>query len=183
LVSSLQPELSDVQLRTLLQTVDRHFAHYHDQDPLAMVLTGTERSQSEFATLTSHRGVIIGKAEGDHSTTSLRDLGSIVWPIVKGVMASPGEKVARQLEAATHARNIAFGIEAVGQSVDSGLGTTLLVENDYQVKPDNSSSLIDDCDNLVDIVIEKVLALGGNVMFVEDGSLANFQRIALILRV
>jgi hypothetical protein len=58
-----------------------------------------------------------------------------------------------------------------------------VVEDGYRVKPDNSSSLIDDCDNLVDIVIEKVLALGGNVMFVEDGSLANFQRIALILRV
>lgn len=183
LMSPLQLALNDVQLQTLLQTVDQHFAHYHDQDPLGMVLTGTERNQSQFATLTSHRDVIIGMAEGDHSTTSLRDLGRIVWPIVKGVMASSGEKVARQLEEATRAGNIAFGIEAVGQSVDSGLGATLLVENDFQVKPESSSSLIDDCDNVVDIVIEKVLALGGNVIFVEDGSLSNFQNIALILRV
>jgi hypothetical protein len=181
-MSPLQPALNDVQLRTLLQTVDRHFAHYHDQDPLAMVLTGTERNQSEFATLTSHRDVIIGRAEGDHSTTSLRDLGSIVWPIVKGVMASSGEKVARELEAATRAGNTAVGIHAVMKSIDSGIGATLLVENGYHVKPESNSSLIDECDNVVDIAIEKILALGGNVLFVEDGSLGKFQRIALILR-
>jgi hypothetical protein len=34
----------------------------------------------------------------------------------------------------------------------------------------------------VDAVIEKVLGLGGNVIFAEDGSLGSFQHIALILR-
>jgi len=59
----------------------------------------------------------------------------------------------------------------------------LLVEDDYRVKPLESSLLMDDADNLVDVVIEKTLALGGNVIFVEDGSLRNFQSIAMILRV
>jgi len=148
-----------------------------------MVLAGTERNQSAFAAVTAYPGVIIGKAEGDHSTTSLSDLGSIVWPIVKGVMASAGKKVARELEATTRAHNLAVGIVAVVQSVDSGAGATLLVEADYRVKPQESSSLMDDCDNVVDVVIEKLLALGGNVIFVKDDSLSKFQRIALILRV
>ena len=182
-MSPLQPALNDVQLRTLLQTVDHHFAHYYEQDPLGMVLAGTERNQSAFAAVTAYPGVIIGKAEGDHSTTSLSDLGSIVWPIVKGVMASAGKKVERELEAATRAHNVAVGIDAVVQSVDSGVGATLLVEDDYRVKPQESSSLMDDCDNVVDVVIEKLLALGGNVIFVKDDSLSKFQRIALILRV
>jgi hypothetical protein len=179
---SHQPALNDVQLRSLVQTVDHHFAHYFEQDPLGMILSGTERSQSAFAALTAYPGVIIGRVEGDHSTTSLRDLGRIVWPIVKTVMAGAGQKMERELEEATLAHNVAVGIDAVVQSVDSGLGATLLVENGFRVKPSPSGALLDDDDNVVDVIIEKVLALKGNVIFVEDGSLENFQQIALILR-
>ena len=181
--SPMQPALNDVQLRALLQTVDHHFAHYYEQDPLGMILVGTERNQSAFASVTAYPGAIIGQAEGDHATTSLSDLGSIVWPLVKGAMASAGNKVARELEAATRTHNVAVGIDDVVQSINSGVGATLLVENGYRVKPQESSPLMDDADNLVDVVIDKVLTLGGNVIFVEDASLRKFQKIALILRV
>lgn len=180
--TSTQPPLDDVQLRALLQTVDHHFSHYYKQEPLGMIVSGTERSQVAFALVTSYPGVIIGRVEGDHSATSLRDLGNIVWPIVKGVMAGAGRKLQRDLEEATLADNIAFGIDSVMESVDAGVGATLLVEDGYSVAPVGDRALLDDGDNLVDVVIDKVLALGGNVVFVEDGSLAKFQRIGLILR-
>ena len=176
------PALNDLQLKTLLQTVDHHFAHYFEQDPLAMVVSGTSRNQSAFAALTAYSGVIIGRVDGDHSTTSPRDLGKIVWPIVKAVMAGAGQKVERELAAAARDHNLAVGIDAVVQSVEAGIGATLLVENGYRVKSVQSTALIDDSDNVVDGVIEKVLALGGNVVFGEDGSLRNVQQIALILR-
>jgi hypothetical protein len=178
----LDPALNDVQLQTLLQTVDHHFAHYFEQDPLGVILSGTERSQAAFAALTAYPGVIIGRVEGDHSSTSVRDLGDIVWPIVKTVMAGAGQKVERDLEAATLAHNVAVGIDAVVQSVDAGVGVTLLVENGYRVKPSKSATLDEDDDNAVDAVVAKVLSSGGNVIFVEDGSLGAFHHIALILR-
>jgi hypothetical protein len=166
-----------------MQTVDHHFGHYYEQDPLGLVLTGTERHQSAFASLTVRPNVIIGRTEGDHATTSLSDLGTIAWPIVKAAMAGAGGKIERELEEASRAHNVAVGIDAVVQSVDAGVGATLLVEDGYRVQPRERSALLDDCDNVVDSVIEKVLAVGGNVLFVEDGSLRQVQRIALILRV
>lgn len=181
LKSPARPALNDVQLRTLLQTVDHSFAHYYRQDPLGMILAGTERNRDAFASVTAYPNVIIGKAEGDYSTTSLSDLGRIVWPIVKAVMASAGQKMERDLETAEQEHNVAVGIEAVARSVDAGIGATLLVEDGYRVQPADNDSLLEDCDNIVDVVIEKVLALGGNVIFVEDGSLDRFQQIALIL--
>lgn len=177
-----QPDLNDTQLRTLMQRVDHHFAHYYVQEPLGVVLAGTKRNQSMFASLTEYSGVIIGQTDGEHPATSPSDLGSIVWPIVKGVMASAGQKIERELEAATRAHNIAFGIDAVVESVDAGVGATLLVEDGYRVMPPENVSMVDDADNVVDVVIDKVLALGGNVIFVENGLLGKFQRIALILR-
>jgi hypothetical protein len=180
--SSSQPDLNDAQLRVLFQRVDHHFAHYYTQDPLGVVVIGTTRDQAMFASLTAFSDVIIGQTDGDHSATSTRDLGRIVWPIVKSVMANAGEKAERDLEAATRAHNVAVGIDAVVKSVDSGVGATLLVEDGYQVAPPKNSSLLDDVDNVVDVVIDKVLALGGNVIFVENGLLNKFQSAALILR-
>lgn len=181
--SASSPALNDAQLRTMLQTVDHHFAHYFEQDPLGVVIAGTERHQSAFAALTAYSGVIIGRIEGDHSTTTSRDLGNIVWPIVKSVMAGAGDKVTRELEGAVLANNVAVGIGAVTESANSGIATTLLVENGLRVKSLRSTMLMDDGDNVVDDVIEKVLGLGGSVVFVEDGSLRNYEHIALIQRV
>jgi hypothetical protein len=180
--SPSQRDLSDAQLRTLMERVDHHFAHYYGQEPLGLVLAGTRRNQDAYASLTAHSDIIIGQTAGDHSATSVNDLGSIVWPIVKGVMAHAGQNVELALEIATRAHNIAVGIDAVVQSVDSGVGATLLVEEGYRVSPPESSSLLDDTDNVVDVVIDKVLALGGNVIFVQDRLLGKFRSIALILQ-
>jgi hypothetical protein len=176
------PDMNDTQLRTFLMRVDHHFGHYYAQDPLGMVLAGNSRSQAMFSSVTEYPGVIIGRTNDDLSTTSLTDVGSIVWPIVKGVMAGAGENLERELEEAIRAHNIAVGIDAVVKSVDSGVGATLLVEEGYRVATPESSSLVDDTDNVVDLLIDKVLALGGNVIFVDNDLLGKFQRIALILR-
>jgi len=76
---------------------------------------------------------------------------------------------------------IMLALWLVGLIVDAGLGVTLVVEDGYQVAPANPSFL-DDVDNVVDDVIAKVLALGGNIIFVENGLLAKFESAALILR-
>lgn len=180
--SPSQPELNDEQLRTLMQRVDHHFAHYYGQEPLGVVIAGTRRNQVMFSSLTQYEGMIIGQTTGEHSSTSMSDLANIVWPVVKRVMAGAGQKVERELENAAREHNLAVGIEAIVQSVDSGVGATLMVEEGYRVTPPASLSLEDDTDNVVDVVIDKVLALGGNVVFVEDRILNKFQSIALILR-
>jgi hypothetical protein len=179
--SPSQSDLTDAQLQTLLQRVDHHFAHYYTQDPLGVVVIGSSRDRAMFESLTAFSDVIIGSTDGDHSATATRDLGKIVWPIVKGVMANAGEKVERDLAAAVSTHNVAVGIDAVVKSVDAGVGATFLVEDGYRVEPPNPT-LLDDIDNVVDTVIDKVLALGGNVIFVENGLLSRFQSAALILR-
>jgi len=173
---------TDEALHALLQKVDRHFAHYYGQDPLNLVLVGTPRIRSAFAALTDHSRMIIGHSDGDYATTSPEVLGTVVWPIVMGAMATAGHGVAHTLDEAARMDNIAIGLDAVVHSLDAGIGATLVVEEDYRVSPRAIASLLEDCDNVVDVVVDRVLALGGNVVFVDDGSLAPYKRIALVLR-
>jgi hypothetical protein len=180
------------RLREFIRTSDQHFDHYFGQDPLRLVVIGEKESLSIFKSVTAHQDALIGVVEGDYTATSPHDLGKIVWPIVKEAMAGIGEKAMHDLEAAERSENIVSGIDAVGRLAGSGSGDTLFVEEGFHVKGgirETDHSLIksedldirEEIDDAVDAVIQKVLEKGGKVIFLESGSLAKLQRIALVM--
>ena len=111
-------------MREFIRTADQHFDHYFRQDPLRLVVVGEKKNLSIFESVTSHQDVLTGKVEGDYTATSPHDLGKIVWPIVKEVMAGTGEKAMHDLEAAESSQNVASGIDAVATFGGLGGGRT-----------------------------------------------------------
>jgi hypothetical protein len=143
--------------------------------------------------MTTHKEVLIGMVEGDYTATSPHDLGMIVWPVVKEAIAGANKNAMLDLATADKVKKVVSGIDAVGQLVETETGSTLYVEEDYHVKgsirkTDHSLiiskhvNLLEVIDDVVDIIIEKVLKMGGTVIFLNSGSLIKFERIALILR-
>ena len=180
------------QSREFMRTVDRHFDHYLRQDPLRFVVVGEKDILSTFESVTTHQDGLLGTVHGEYAATSPHDLGKIVWPIVKNAMAGTSAHAMSDLATADRSQNVAFGIETVGYLADSGVGGTLFVEEDYRLKggihkTDHSLIKPEDLDirepidDAVDAVIGKVLDKGGNVVFVDSGSLAERGKIALII--
>lgn len=181
----------DTQNRDYLQQTNQRFAHYYEQDPLRLVVIGEENNLAIFKTLATHQDLLIGMIKGDYTTTSPHDLGRIVWPVVKETISGVNENAMKELEIADKMNNVIFGIEAVGQLAETQTGATLYVEEDYHVKgsiqkTDQSLiiskhvNLLEVIDDVVDIIIEKVLQRGGNVVFLNSGSLITYDRIAII---
>lgn len=98
----------------------------------------------------------------------------------------------KQLGEAAENQKLTTGIKAVWQEASAHKGKLLIVEKNFiypveqttgsiQMSPAarsySSSSLVT---NLVDDIIEKILEAGGDVEFVEDGYLEDYDRIALI---
>jgi hypothetical protein len=96
-----------------------------------------------------------------------------------------------QLRTAEKQGKLATGIGEVWKHANQKNARLLLIENGYMndnpdgnriraifraLKDDNPFCISDEIDQL----IEKVLESGGDVEFVEDGSLDDYQRIALI---
>ncbi|MBN1998674.1 hypothetical protein JW935_14030 [candidate division KSB1 bacterium] len=183
----------DTQLREFFHQTDQHFAHYYQQDPLRLVVVGETSNLTIFKALKTRQEILIGMVIGDYTATSPHDLGMIVWPVVKESIAGANENALRDLETAARLKKVVSGIDAVGQLAGTETYSTLYVEEDYHVKgsihkTDNSLiismhvNLLEVIDDEVDIIIEKVLKMGGAVIFLNSGSLAKFERIALILR-
>lgn len=179
-------------LPELLHTVNDCFGHYYGLDPLKLVVVGTRELQSAFSAATTHGTAIIARIEGDHTATSARDLGQIVWPVVKEAMSGIQDSAMREVSAFAARGQMASGLDAVIRMVNQGVRATLLVEDDYRVRgriegtaecpvvsPDlDVREVIDDA---VDVVVERVLAFGGNVVFTPSGALSDRNRIVLLL--
>jgi hypothetical protein len=174
-----------------VRKVDGCFAHYHEPDPLGLVVVGSKQLLSAYTAVTVHGPALIGLVPGDHTATSTRDLGQIVWPVIKAAMSRETERALRSLDDGAAAGRAVRGLEAVAEHVRKGSRATLLVEEGFHVRGSLDrtgrspavTSMVDVrdvLDDAVDAVIERALAVAGRVVFTPDGSLAEWDRIALL---
>lgn len=182
---------SESRLFEICRQADRRFSNYFLQDPLRWVASGKMILLGAFKTITAHMDSFLGTVEGDYSLTSSHDLGKIVWPVVKDTIAGTDKNAIHDLEAAGRNKKIVFGVEAVSRSIETAAGSILYVEEDYHVRGSirkrdhllivsKHVNLWEVIDDVVDLIIEKVLQLGGSVIFLKSGSLVALDQIALI---
>jgi hypothetical protein len=120
-------------------------------------------------------------------------LGELVWPLVKANLAARRDERLEELRRAVSAQRSASTIGEVWRAAHEGRGNLLLVEEGYHypatvdasgahLTPAEDRTAPGVIDDAVDDLIETVMRLNGEVVFVEDGQLAEHGRIALTLR-
>lgn len=176
---------SAAQITYLLRT-DQRFSYYFKQDALYLVVIGKGEQLAQFEFVSAHLNEVIGKVDGDFSALSTQDLGKIVWPVVRTALAGTDARYIDELLHASVAESIVKGLDAVQQALASQVDSALFVDEDYHVRRGDSAALRpnddedDLMDDVVDVVIEQVLAKGGNIIFLDSASMLPFERIALI---
>jgi hypothetical protein len=186
----------DERHRAFFREISRRVGELHASEPLPLVLVGIERYQAffrEVAANTPHGDAIVGTVAGSHDKTPPHELGQKVWPVVLDWIESSKAERLEQLEQAVGAGKTASGVEQVWRAAKESRGAVLLVEKDYtqpaQVSDDGMSITASSgaggaaqLDDAVDEIVEAVYSTGGEVAFVEPGSLEKHRKIALILR-
>jgi hypothetical protein len=179
--------------RQFFRKVDEELSKILADDPLPVVVTGVTRNLAFWDELSVNKAHCAGTLEGSYEDVNHHELGQLVWPIMQQFMADNRARVLDELGEAIGANRYATGIGEVWTLAHKGRGETLLVEEDFHYAgqvDDNGQLLLaeegaDDSDfigDVVDDLIETVLEKGGRVVFVDNGSLATHNHIALILR-
>src|SRR5262245_14633850 len=182
----------DDRHRQFFREVDKAFGAFNAEDPLPLALAGVDR-YSAFLQEVSAVDDIIATLRGNFDQLSAHDLGRRIWPAVSEGFTARRREVLQQLEVAVGLRRAASTLAEVWHLAGLGRGKVLVVEEGYhrpaRVTGHGQLDLnVDDptapdvMDDAVDEVITTVLAKGGQVVFVENGELAQHDRIALILR-
>jgi hypothetical protein len=173
--------------------VDAALKPFITDDDLPLALVGVDRNLAFFNEITSHRNSIITTLTGSHDSTPPHEIGKLVWPLVKENLAGRRARFFDELEKAVGERKYISTVGEVWRLAKEGRGRILLVEEDYHqpVRVDETGMHIvtaedveapDVLDDAVDEIVETVLAKQGQVVFVENGTLSEHSRIALILR-
>jgi hypothetical protein len=166
--------------------------HLHD-DRFPLVLVGTEPRLAAMTRTSQHRERIVGTVRGATDFPKVEDLSSRVWPAVERMLHEETARAIDELERAGGAARHISGVTETWTLANQGRGDLLLVEESFEypayVDPNNGQVTGTDdrdrpgvIDDLVDEIIEVVLARGGRCHIVPDGSLAGYDRIAMKLR-
>lgn len=183
--------------RRFFRQVDAAFKTVYARDSLPLVVVGVERYLSFFREVSEHESAILTTVAGSHDRTSPHELSRLVWPRVEEALARERTERLHELERAVGERRAASALDEVWRAAGEGRGRLLLVEESFHqparlrgnrleplrapVSPELAAEP-EYLEDAVDEIIEAVRAHGGEAVFLEDGSLAAHQRLALILR-
>jgi Bacterial archaeo-eukaryotic release factor family 3 len=161
----------------------------HQRNPLPTVVAGVERSVRRTLALADLQAV--GLVAGNHDRTGWSDLHSLSWPLVTDWLRADGQRAMEQLDSARSTRLYAGGIHELWPLAREGRIDLVVVEETYSMaarvfgetlEPTEDVEAPDVVDDVVDEMIEAVLRHGGKAVIVNDGELADHQRIAGVLR-
>jgi peptide subunit release factor 1 (eRF1) len=182
---------SEAQHLDFFRDVDKGLDAVHVQDPLPLVVAGTERDLAYFDHVTRHRAWVVGRLTGNHEDTNPDELARLAVPLLDNATASRRAEVIDELVEAIGPGRGMVGIKPVWDATLGGRARVLLVEEDFvyparvvdgRLEPagdPDSSGVIDDA---VDELIELVLDRGGDVAIVEPGALGPHGPVAALLR-
>jgi len=171
--------------------INRAMAGFITDDPLPLFVTGVDRFLSMYRDISSFP--VEGEIKGSHDRTSPHELGKMAWPLVEDYLERHRKALLGNLAKAMSEGSVISTIGEAWQASLFGRGRTLFVEEGFhypatvdesglEIKPSDDPEAPGVIDDAVDEVIEAVLAAGGEVVFLPDGTLADHDRLALITR-
>jgi hypothetical protein len=161
-------------------------------DASLLILAGPEKEAASFLNHSIHASKIKGKVLGAYSDFNMEELEKKCWDAVKLDLKKGEKELLERLREQAPAF-ISAGIVDVWRDARQGKGNVLMIEkglevpaylgmDDYTIELNPSRHdqpiVVDAVDDIVETVIEK----NGSVVFVENGLLKDYQRIAMMNR-
>jgi hypothetical protein len=179
--------------RDFFRNVDEAFSAFQKEDTLPLVVAGVDRYLAFYREVARASNAIAGTVQGNYDHASEHEIAQLAWPVMQDYLAQRRMDALGRLNEAVGAQRCSSTIGEVWRMAKEGRGDTLLVEQDFHypatvdetgliLSPAEDATAPGVIDDAVDEVIEVVMAMGGNVVFVDNGALEQHQRIALILR-
>lgn len=161
--------------------------------PAPVVLIAAEPTLSRFTQSSTNLTRLAGKVAGNHITTALPDIADLVAPHIEQYLASRQDEALALLEQRLGQDRAVLGLESVWLASRWERPEMLAVEDDFfypaRISPDgdtlqaaNDVEHPDVIDDVIDELIEQVLARGAWVALVEPGTIPDGQRVALTTR-
>jgi hypothetical protein len=179
--------------RVFFRAVDEALGEVLSEDPLPVILAGIGRNHAFYQEITQHGDSIVGTITGSHDRTSPHELAELAWPAMEESQALRRAGDLEEFGNAIGAQKYASGIDDSWRLASEGRAEVVLVEEDYhfagrledeglRIVPVDDPAEEGVMEDVIDELVELVIARGGRAVFVPNGALEEHQRVGLILR-
>jgi len=178
--------------RAYLRRVDATLEHGPAPSALPIVLAGRRQLTAAFLAVTARPELVVGTVRGHDSYAALDDLGRLAYRVIQIHSAQQEREAVAALAVACDRGRVAAGIADVWPAVLRGQAGTLLVEEPctyparlsgdglslYPAPPEGGRGVVADA---IGELAWAVKFYGGDIVVVPDGTLVDFEGIALLL--
>lgn len=181
-----------VMIKKFLYHIDHSLDIVLNAYHLPLFVIATDRMLGHFKQITRHEKAIVEIIHGNYEDCSLVQLKELLQPYINDWKKVKEKNLLNQIDEAAGRKKLAVGIKSVWHDAMQKKGQLLVVEKNYMYAAQQGAS-VDEIDKLeepynrfsyikdaVDDVIEKVLENGGDVEFVDEAVLEQFEKIVLI---
>lgn len=159
---------------------------------LPLFIMGTTKTIGYFKAITRNSKYIIDFISGSFEEKSEAELSALMQPKLRDWKKIKEKRLLTQIDDSLGKKKLAIGIKEVWKAASEMKGRLLVVEKNFIYPAQHGASpevIYESEDNnqhafyikdAVDEVIEKVISSGGDVEFVDEGILKDFQKIVLI---
>jgi len=176
-----------IVVENFLHHIDRELDNLLNETPSAVLLFGPEKILGDFKKLSRHNDTIMAHIHGNYEEADINTLLKLTSVHLEPIKTARQQELMRALDDAAGRKLIAMGINEVWNSASDGKGRLLVIEKNYHFtyqlpfeQTGESDPLNPHMRDITDAAIERVLRYGGDVEFVDDGLLENFEHIALV---
>lgn len=181
-------------IKEFLNHVDKSLQIVLNERPLPVIVVSERRTYNYFVEVCDDTSSIVGILDRLPNDEKPDKIVAEAWKKMLSVIQERHASRIEELEEAKSTNSVVSGYKDVWQTVQQGRGKILFVrkglmqpaivdEENFKIKLiDHPSSQPDAVDDIVDEMIEQTIAYGGDLVFVKDGSLEEFEDIALVTR-
>jgi hypothetical protein len=182
----------DSRLREFFNRVDKNFLEIYKEEPGELVLMGVEANVADYQSVADEAKLVIGAIHRNGDAAKDHEVASAAWPVVSEVLRQRRQEAIALLEKAVSEQKFSSDLKEIWRMTNQGRCEALYVEKGFFqpaiIHDHETIELTEDasapgvCEDIVDEVIEIALQMKARVVFVDNGSLDKFQRMAMINR-
>lgn len=179
----------EILLDKFLQQMDEGLSIMLGAYNVPVFVIGTEKVLGHFTSLTRNAEKLIGFIHGNYNDATEAQLRQLLEPQLQNWSGLKQRSLLQELAMAKNKNKLVWGIEGVWKAANNNNSRLLVVERSFiypsQDKPTGEKSVGIPSESfyikdVVDDIIEKVLQNGGDAEFVDNGTMQEYDRIAMI---
>lgn len=181
----------EIYLKEYFNQVDKSLQRILTLQPAQVVVVTVEKNYAYFREVSDHPERLIGYVNRSWDRANLFELAAECWKVVEANNEAQRRQAIGQVETAESQGKLVSSLTDIWAMVQEGRGDALYVEKDFFQPAEilnGNIALREDprapgiTDDIVDEIIEQQLRMRGQVVFLENGQLEPYGRIALSLR-